>query len=70
MKIWRATLKVSKINKDKSFIRKWVENIEQKACGNNRLPSKSAFQIFVHLGWLQVTGKKGNINYYKVTKND
>jgi len=69
-KIWRATQKVSKINKGEPFIRKWVENIEQKACGNNRLPSRSAFQIFVHLGWLVVTGRKGNTVFYQVTKND
>jgi len=68
-KIWRAVQKVSKINKGEPFIRKWIENIEQKACGNNRLPSRSAFQIFVHLGWLEVTGKKGNTVFYRVTKN-
>lgn len=67
-KIWRAVLKVSKINKDNQFIRKWVENIEQEACGNNRLPSRSAFQIFVHLNWLEVVGRKGNTVYYRVTK--
>ena len=70
MKIWRAVLKVSKINKGEPFIRKWVENIEQKACGNNRLPSRSAFQIFIHLGWLEVAGHKGNTTYYRVTKTD
>ena len=70
MKIWSATLKVSKINKGKPFIRKWVENIEQQACGNNRLFSRSAFYIFVHLKWLEVTEKKGDIIYYKVIKKD
>ena len=69
-KIWKAVLKVSKINKGEPFIMKWVENIEQKACGNNRLPSRSAFKIFVHLGWLEVTGKKGNTTFYRVTKTD
>lgn len=70
MKIWRATVRVSKINKGKPFIRKWVENIEQKACGNNRLPSRSAFQIFVQLGWLKIVGRKGATIYYEVTKKD
>ena len=70
MKIWHATLKVSKINKGEPFIRKWVENIEQKACGNNRLPSRSAFQIFIHIGWLEIAGQKGNTTYYRVTKPD
>jgi len=69
MKIWRAAVKVSKINKGEPFIRKWVENIEQKACGNNRLPSKAAFQIFVHLGWLEIITRKGNTIYYKITKD-
>jgi hypothetical protein len=69
-KIWKAVLKVSKINKGEPFIRKWVENIEQKACGNNRLPSRSAFQIFIHLGWLKVVSKKGNTVFYQVTKTD
>ena len=69
-KIWRAVQKVSKINKGEPFIRKWIENIEQKACGNNRLLSRSAFQIFIHLGWLEVTSKKGNTVYYRVTKTD
>lgn len=68
MKIWHATVRVSKINKGQPFIRKWVENIEQKACGNNRLPSRSAFQIFVHLGWLKMVGRKGTTSYYVVTK--
>ncbi len=57
-------------SKEESFIRKWVENIEQKACGNNRLPSRSAFHIFVHLKWLVITGRKGNVIYYKVTKTN
>jgi len=70
MKIWRATVRVAKINKGKPFIRKWVENIEQKACGNNRLPSRSAFQIFVSFGWLNVVGRKGSTIYYVVTKKD
>ena len=70
MKIWRATLKVSKVNKSEPFIRKWVENIEQKTCGNNRLPSKSVFQIFVHLKWLEITGRKGNVVYYKVIQKN
>ncbi len=70
MKIWRATLKVAQVNKGQPFIRKWVENIEQEACGNNRLPSRSAFQIFTHLGWLKETGRKGKTIYYTVTKKD
>ncbi len=67
-KIWQAVIKVSNTNNDKPFIRKWVENIEQKACGNNRLPSKCAFRIFIHLNWLKIVHQKGRVNYYKISK--
>ncbi len=70
MRIWKAVLKVSKIHGDAPFIRKHVENIEPKACGNNRLPSKSAFHIFVELKWLRVVNRKGNTVYYQVTKKE
>ncbi|RNJ78951.1 MAG: hypothetical protein D9C04_06235 [Nitrosopumilus sp. B06] len=66
IKIWNATLKVSKTNKGKPFIRRWVENIEQKACGSNRLPSKSAFHIFVYLKWLKIANRKGNVLSYQI----
>ena len=69
VRIWRAVLKVSRINKGEPFIRKWVENVEPGACGGNGLASKSAFCVFVHLKWLEITGRKGNMIYYKVTKN-
>ena len=45
-RIWKATTKIGKANPD-GFRRKQVENIEQEACGNNRLPSKAAFDVFV-----------------------
>lgn len=70
MKIWNAILKISKINKGESFIRKWIENIGQKACDNNQLPSMSAFHIFVHLKWLEIASRKGHVICYKVTKKD
>ena len=66
--IWHAVQKISKINNDGQFIRKCVENIEQKACGNNRLPSRSAFQIFMHLNLLKIVNKKGNVIFYKIVK--
>ena len=66
-KIWKAVVKISKSKNHEPFIRKWVENIEQKACGNNRLPSRSAFQIFVKLEWLKITERKGNTIYYQIT---
>ena len=59
-KIWKATKLIAKQNNNKPFVRKRVEDIEPKACGNNRLPSKAAFDVFSYKKWLiQVTkGKK------------
>ncbi len=58
-KIKRATKLVSRLNNHKDFVRKKVEDIEQAACGNNRIPSKCAFDVFVHEGFLEITGQKG-----------
>ncbi len=57
-------MKVGKENTD-GFRRKQVENIEQEACGNNRLPSKAAFDIFVFKKWL-IEEKKGKSIFYKL----
>lgn len=64
-KIWRATTKVAEMNKG-PFIRKWVENMDQQACGNNRLPSRAAFKIFEHLGRLEEVYTRGRVAYYRV----
>ena len=67
MKIWDATLVISEeSNENGKFIRKQVEDVE-KACGNNRQPSKAAFDIFVKTGLLKIIGKKGNSPIYAVT---
>lgn len=66
MKIWDAVLEISKKCNGESFIRKSVENIEQKACGNNRQPSRAAFQIFVHLRWLKIVKRGKRTIYYKL----
>lgn len=58
-KIKKATKLVSRLNDNKEFVRKKVEDIEQAACGNNRIPSKCAFDVFVHEGFLDVTGQTG-----------
>lgn len=63
-RIWKATTKIGKDNPD-GFRRKQVENIEQQACGNNRLPSKAAFDVFVFKKWL-VEEKRGKSTFYKL----
>ena len=63
-RIWKATLKIGTSNSD-GFRRKQVENIEQEACGNNRLPSKAAFDVFVFKKWL-IEEKKGRSTFYKL----
>jgi len=65
-KIKRATKLVSKLSDNGEFVRKKVEDIEQAACGNNRIPSKGAFDVFVHEGFLVVTGQKGLSKKYKL----
>lgn len=63
LKIWSSTMLVSEESNDGKFIRKQVEDIE-KACGNNRQPSKAAFDVFEKIGLIKVVGKKGNSPIY------
>jgi len=63
-KIWKATVKIGNDNPG-GFRRKQVENIEQQACGNNRLPSKAAFDVFVYKKWL-IEDKRGKSTFYKL----
>lgn len=63
-RIWKATLKIGQDNPD-GFRRKQIENIEQEACGNNRLPSKAAFDVFVFKKWL-IEEKRGKSIFYKL----
>lgn len=65
MKIWNATKRVSEIQRGGPFIRKWVENVDQQACGNNRQPSRAAFKIFEYLEWLEISSMRGRTAYYK-----
>lgn len=65
-KIKRATKLVSRLSGHAEFIRKNVEDIEQAACGNNRIPSKCAFDVFVHEGFLVITGQHGLSKTYKL----
>ena len=65
-KIKKATKLVSQLNDHGEFVRKNVEGIEQAACGNNRIPSKCAFDVFVREGFLTITGRKGLSKKYKL----
>ena len=64
-KIWNATIRAAADANGEAFIRKRVEDIEPKACGNNRLPSKAAFDVFTYKKWL-MTVIKGKKTLYKV----
>ncbi|MDH3856195.1 MAG: hypothetical protein OES27_08765 [Nitrosopumilus sp.] len=64
-RIWTATLQASKDAKNDPFLRKRVEDIEPKACGNNRLPSKAAFDVFNYKKWLSKISK-GKKTLYKI----
>lgn len=64
-RIWQATKTVSSTTDEGWFRRKQVEDIEQKACGNNRLPSKAAFDVFIYKKWL-VSEKRGRSTYYNM----
>ena len=65
-RIWAATKLAWKLYGESPIVRKNVEDLEQKACGNNRIPSKCAFDIFVHIGRLRIDGQKGLSKQYKM----
>lgn len=68
-RIWKATKTASEDANGEPFRRKRVEDIEPKACGNNRLPSKAAFDIFVYKKWLLAV-PKGKQTLYKINSTD
>ena len=63
-RIWNAILVTSNEKKDGKFIRKDIEDLEPKACGNNRQPSKAAFDIFVKTGLIRIVERKGHSPVY------
>ena len=63
--IWNATKWFTNKNNNEPFLRKRIEDIEPKACGNNRLPSKAAFDIFVFKKWILET-KIGRKTFYQI----
>ncbi len=67
-RIWNATKLASQLSQDLKFVRKNVEDLDQQACGNNRIRSKCAFDIFVHLGKLEICGQKGLSKIYNLKK--
>ena len=67
-RIKRAMILAAKLSDDGKFVRKNAEDLDQKACGNNRIPSKCAFDIFVHEDILEVAGQKGLSKIYEQKK--
>jgi hypothetical protein len=66
-KIWRATKQAAKREPDGKFIRRWVEDLEPEACGNNRMPSGAAFRLFRYLKMIDIVDTKGKSEFYKIT---
>jgi len=66
-RIWQAVKKAANGCQGAIFIRKRVEEIEPMACGNNRQPSKAAFDIFKKTGLIKVISSKGNSEKYKLS---
>ena len=67
-KIYRATKLASQLKQDGVFVRKNIEDLDQKACGNNRIPSKCAFDIFVHLKYIKINGQQGLSKKYSLQR--
>lgn len=65
-RIWKSTKLASQLSQDSKFVRKNVEDLDQQACGNNRIRSKCAFDIFVYLGKLEICGQKGLSKIYNL----
>ena len=63
-KIWHATVTAANESKDGTFNRKKVEDLEPKACGNNRQPSKAAFDIFKKSELIKKIDMRGNSEIY------
>jgi len=66
-RIWRATLQAAKREPDGKFVRKWVEDLEPEACGNNRIPSGAAFRLFRELKLIELVETKGKSEFYRLT---
>jgi hypothetical protein len=66
-RIWRATMQAAKREPDGRFVRKWVEDLEPEACGNNRIPSGAAFRLFRELKLIELVQTKGKTEFYRLT---
>lgn len=66
-RIWRATIQAAKREPDGKFVRKWVEDLEPEACGNNRIPSGAAFRLFRELKLIELVETKGKTEFYRLT---
>lgn len=65
-KLWRACQELSGLKKG-AFILQDLQDIERKACGNNRQRGKISLAIFKKLGYIMENGRKGNSTLFKLT---
>ncbi|MGN6560392.1 MAG: hypothetical protein ACTHJ2_07695 [Candidatus Nitrosocosmicus sp.] len=65
-KLWRACQELSRSKKG-SFILQDLQDIERKACGNNRQRGKISLAILKKLEYIVEDGKKGNSTLFKLT---
>lgn len=66
-RIWAAVQKAEAENKNGTFIKQRIEELEPKACGNTRQYAKAAFEIFEFLGLIQMISSKGRSGIYTKT---
>jgi len=66
-RIWRATRQATRCEPDGKLILRWIEDIEQEACRNNRMPFGAAFRLFKHLKLIELVETKGKSEFYKLT---
>jgi hypothetical protein len=65
-KLWRACQELSKTKKG-AFILQDLQDMERKACGNNRQRGKISLAIFKKLEYIVENGRKGNSTLFKLT---
>jgi hypothetical protein len=63
-RIYNAIIVISKGNRNGIIIKKHVEDIEPKACGNTRQYSKASFDVLEYLKKIQAVGSKGRTVKY------
>jgi hypothetical protein len=68
-KIYKAIEKVTRDSGDDLFIKKNIEDIEPKACGNSRQYSRAALDILERLNLIRAIKSKGRSPIYTITNS-